>query len=385
VLNTSEELKLSEKSKKIGFLVNPVAGMGGKVGLKGTDGAGIVEKAKKRGAEPVAPERAIKALKKLEGSDASTFIYTCSDEMGQSEVEETGLDYEVVCDVKSGETTPEDTKRALESFLEKGIDIVLFAGGDGTATDILEVLDQEAPMLGIPTGVKMHSAVFANTPEIGGRLVARYLRGDDLPLREAEVVDVDEDAFRQNELDTDLKGYGKSPYDPRWVQAAKSPTVTSGSEVEDQGEIAEWIVERMDKDRLYILGPGTTTRAVAEQLDIPQSTLLGVDLIKDGELVASDVTEGEILEMLEENTEAEIIVSPIGQQGFVFGRGNQQISPKVIREVGTDNIRIIATPNKLAQTPQLKVDTGDPDLNEELRGYGRVILGYDIKRPIPVA
>ena len=375
---------MSEKAEKIGFLVNPVAGMGGKVGLKGTDGAGIVEKAEERGAEPVAPERAVKALKKLEKSGVSPVIYTCSDEMGAKEVEETDLDYQVALDVEPGGTTPEDTKEAVKAFLREGIDIIFFAGGDGTATDILEVLDQEVPMLGIPTGVKMHSAVFANTPEVGGKLVARYLREGELPLREAEVVDVDEDAFRQNELETDLKGYGKSPYDPRWVQAAKSPTVTSGSEVEDQGEIAEWIVQKMGEDPLYILGPGTTTREVAEKLDISQTTLLGVDLIKNGELISSDVTEKEVLESLEENPEAEIIVSPIGQQGFVFGRGNQQISPEVIGEVGTDNIRIIATPNKLAQTPQLKVDTGDPDLDEELRGYGRVILGYDVKRPIPM-
>ncbi len=371
-------------SNKIGLIVNPIAGMGGKVGLKGTDGPEIVEKARELGADPVAPERAVKALEKLKESDINFNIFTCSNEMGEKEAEEAGLEFKIIYDIESGKTNPEDTKRAAKNCLEKEVDIILFAGGDGTARDILEVIDQEIPMLGIPTGVKMHSAVFANTPEIGGRLVARYLHGNGLPLREAEVVDVDEDAFRRNELDTDLKGYGKSPYDPSWVQAAKSPTVTSGSEVEDQESIAEWIVEQMEEDRLYVLGPGTTTRAVAEELGISEFTLLGIDLVKNGNLVAGDVREKEILEKLEQNPEATIIVSPIGKQGFIFGRGNQQISPKVIREVGTDNILILATPGKLAETPQLKVDTGDSDLDEEFRGYARVILDYGTKRPIPV-
>lgn len=369
---------------KIGLIVNPIAGMGGKVGLKGTDGPEIVEKARELGADPVAPERAVKALEKLKESDISVDVLTCSDEMGAMEAREVGFDFKIIHEIESGSTTPEDTKKAAENFLEKGVEIILFAGGDGTTRDIYDVVGKEIPILGIPTGVKMHSAVFANTPEIGGRLIARYLRGEGLELREAEIVDVDEEAFRQNELDTDLKGYGKSPYDPRWVQVAKSPTVTSGSEVEDQKSIAEWVVEQMEKNCLYVLGPGTTTRAVAEELGISEFTLLGVDLVKNGELVKKDVTEKKILEELEENSEAKIIVSPIGSQGFVFGRGNQQISPKVIRKIGTDNILILATPNKLAETPQLKVDTRDSELDEEFRGYARVILDYGTKRPIPV-
>ncbi len=369
---------------KIGLIVNPIAGMGGKVGLKGTDEPEIVEEARELGADPVAPGRAVKAIEKLKETDIPLEIFTTSDEMGEEEVKEVGLDFKVIYEIESGKTTPEDTKKAAEACLSEGVDIILFAGGDGTANDILEVIDQKIPMLGIPTGVKMHSAVFANTPEIGGRLVARYLHGNGLPLREAEVVDVDEEAFRHNELDTDLKGYGKSPYDPHWVQAAKSPTVTSGSEVEGQKSIAEWIVEQIEKEHLYILGPGTTTRAVAEELGIPEFTLLGVDLIKNGKLVAKDVTEKEILEELKKEPKATIIVSPIGKQGFVFGRGNQQISPKVIKQVGSDNILILATPSKLAETPQLKIDTGDPELDEEFRGYARVILDYGTKRPIPM-
>lgn len=370
-------------SRKIGFLVNPIAGMGGKVGLKGTDGFEVLRKARELGSEPVAPERATKALKKLYEMEEDFEILCCSDEMGEDEAKEAGFDPKIVNEIDSGNTNPEDTKEAIRIYLDKQVDIILFAGGDGTARDVLQVVDMEKPILGIPTGVKMHSAVFATTPEIAGRLVGRYLLGN-LPLREAEVMDVDEDAFRDNRLETDLKGYARVPYDPRWVQASKSPSSTTGSEKGDQESIARWVLELMEEDRFYLLGPGTTTRAVAEELGIENSTLLGVDLIQAGELIAKDVREEEIFEMIKENP-ATIIVSPIGKQGFVFGRGNQQISPRIIRSVGMDNIMIIATPNKMVETPMLKTDTGDSELDENMRGYKRVIIGYKEKRPVPLS
>lgn len=368
---------------KIGLIVNPIAGMGGKVGLKGTDGPEILEKARELGSEPVAPERAVKALREVSRSGIDIEILTCSGDMGENESKEVGLDFRVIEVVGSGDTAPEDTKRAAESILTEEAEIIMFAGGDGTARDMIDAVDMNVPLMGIPTGVKMHSAVFANTPEIAGKLIVRYLRRD-LPLREAEVMDVDEEAFRHNELDTDLKGYAKTPYDPRWVQAAKSPTVSTGSEKGDQKSIARWIVEQMEEDRLYILGPGTTTRSVAEELDIQNSTLLGVDLVKDGKLLAKDVVESRIIKEVEKGP-ATVVVSPIGKQGFILGRGNQQVSPEVVRKIGPDNLMIIATPNKLSETPRLKVDTGDPDLDEEFRGYMRVVIGYGIERPVPVA
>ncbi len=369
---------------KVGLLVNPIAGMGGKVGLKGTDGPEILKKARELGSEPVAPERAIKALKKLKDSGVEPEILCFSDEMGANEAREVGFEPRVLEEINPSDTSPEDTKSAMSRFLEEGVDIILFAGGDGTARDVVEIVNMDVPILGIPTGVKMHSAVFANTPEIAGRLVSRYLMGN-LPLREAEVMDVDEEAFRENRLSTDLKGYAKVPYDPHWVQAAKSPTPSSGSEKEDQKSIARWVTELMDDNRLYLLGPGTTTRAVAEELGISDSTLLGIDLIKNGKLIAKDVRENEIYEKVEEEGATTIIVSPIGKQGFVFGRGNQQISPRVIKAVGIDNLLVLATPNKLVETSMLKVDTGDPELDDRLRGYARVIVGYRKKRPAPVS
>lgn len=369
-------------SKKIGLIVNPIAGMGGKVGLKGTDGPEIVEKARELGAEPVAPKRCIEALEKLKESKLNLEILTCSNEMGEEEAENVGFKPKIILEINSGETYPEDTKKAAEIFLERKVDLILFAGGDGTASDIYEVVGQEVPILGIPTGVKMHSALFANNPEIAARLVESYF-SDDVSLEEAEVMDVDEEAFRRNELDTDLIGYARTLCHPKWIQAPKSPTAASGSEEENQKLIAKWVTKNMEKDRLYILGPGTTTQAVANLLGFDDSTLLGVDLIRNEEIIAKDVTEDRILKELEVSP-GTIIVSPIGKQGFILGRGNQQISPEVIRKVGVDNIMILGTSNKLAKTPVLKVDTGDPDLDERFRGYVNVIFRYGLTRPVPV-
>jgi predicted polyphosphate/ATP-dependent NAD kinase len=367
---------------KLGLIVNPIAGMGGRVGLKGTDGLEIVAKARKLGAEPVAPERALEALRALKDTGSKPELFSYPAEMGEDEIREAGFSPQVLGEIKSGETTAEDTKRAAKDLLAQGVDLILFSGGDGTARDILDAIGTKVPILGVPTGVKMFSAVFANTPENAGKLAARFLT-EGLPLREAEVMDVDEDAFRRNQLESELKGFARTPYEPQLVQAAKLPTAPTGSELADQKAIARWVLEIMENDRLYVLGPGTTTRAVAEELGIYDSTLLGVDLIKDKKLLARDVGEEQLLQELG-NLPATIIVSPIGKQGFILGRGNQQISPGVVRRAGKENMLVLATPNKIAATPTLKVDTGDPGLDQEFRGHIPVIVGYWLKRTVRV-
>ncbi|MEA1905118.1 MAG: ATP-NAD kinase, partial [Candidatus Hadarchaeota archaeon] len=235
---------------------------------------------------------------------------------------------------------------------------------------------------GIPTGVKMFSAVFSNTPGDAGKLAARFL-GEELPVQEAEVMDVDERAFRRDRLESELKGYAKVPYEPQLVQAGKVGTAPTGYERADQKAIARFVVESMEDGHLYLLGPGTTTRAVAEELGIRDSTLLGVDLIKNKKLLARDAREEQILQEMG-NLPATIIMSPIGKQGFILGRGNQQISSRIIRRVGKENVLVLATSNKLAATPTLKVDTGDPKLDQEFRGHIPVIVGYWLKRTVRV-
>lgn len=366
--------------KKLGLIVNPIAGMGGRVGLKGTNGADIVAKALEFGARPVSPAKTVEALRVLKKSGAEFELITYPAEMGESEAAEAGLKARVIGNITSGKTTADDTKRAAKEMLELGVDIILVAGGDGTMSDVIEAIGTRVPILGIPTGVKLHSAAFANTPEVAGQVAARFL-SEGLPVQEAEVMDIDEDAYRENRLVAKLRGYALVPYEPVMMQTTKEGS--AGFELADQKAVARWTIELMERGRVYILGPGTTTRAVAEELGIYDSTLLGIDLIHDFKLLARDVNERQILEAIKGKLAA-IIVSPIGRQGFIFGRGNQQLSPAVVRKVGKKNILVLATPHKLSLTPTLKVDTGDPELDGELRGYIPVITGYLQTRMVKV-
>jgi len=358
--------------KKLGLIVNPIAGMGGRVGLKGTNGADTVAKALELGAEPVSLTRAIETLRGLKRVGVEFELITYPAEMGATEASKAGLEARMIGHITSGKTTAEDTKRAAREMLEQGVDLILIAGGDGTMSDVIEAIGTQVPILGIPTGVKMHSAAFANTPQTASEVAARFL-SEGLPLREAEVMDIDEEAYRENRLVAKLKGYARVPYEPIMMQATKEGS--TGYELADQKAIARWVIESMEKGHIYALGPGTTTRAVAEELGIYNSTLLGVDLIENYKLLARDMNEQHILKVIGKKPMT-IIVSPIGRQGFILGRGNQQLSPVIIKRVSKENVWVLATPPKLRATPTLKVDTDDAELDREFRGYIRVITGY---------
>jgi predicted polyphosphate/ATP-dependent NAD kinase len=261
-------------------------------------------------------------------------------------------------------------------MLNPQIDLLLFAGGDGTARDICTSIDQRLPALGVPTGVKIHSGTFAVNPKRAGELAVKFLQGE-APLREAEVMDIDEEAFRKGRLSAQLYGYLKVPYERESVQSAKSTSFMTPDETASQDVIAQYVVEKMTDDCYYILCPGTTVKAVADKLGIAK-TLLGVDLVHKGSLVGSDLNEEQLLELVDRK-KVKIVVSPIGRQGFIFGRGNPQLSPAVIRKVGRENILIIATQSKLSSiglSRPLLVDTGDGEIDRMLSGYMRVITGY---------
>jgi len=361
-------------TKKLGLIVNPVAGMGGRVGLKGTDGADILEKARKLGATQLSPGRAVEALKRLESIRDRFELITYPHEMGEDEAKNAGLEPRVIGTIEKGRTTSDDTRKAAEAMKELGIDLILFVGGDGTARDIFEAVNGEVPSLGVPAGVKIQSAVFAINPARAGDIAARFLRGEEMDLRELEVMDIDEEAYRENRLSARLYGYLRVPYEDAAIQGSKE--ASRGSEEITLEAIASEVVEGMEEGTLYVIGPGTTTRAIAEALGL-EKTLLGVDVFLDGKLVASDVNEEKLLSLIED-TNAKIIVTVIGGQGFVFGRGNQQISPQVIRKAGVENVVIVASPEKLAALGgrTLLVDTGDEDLDGELSGYHKVVTGY---------
>lgn len=368
----------------IGLIVNPIAGMGGRVGLKGTDGEEVLREALARGAEPWAPRRASATLSLLgrapEFRDRVRWA-TWSGIMGEDILKPLSFNYRVLGSVRGCCTTPDDTKRAARRMMEEGVRLLVFAGGDGTAVDIIEAVDMRVPILGIPAGVKMFSGVFASTPEAAARLIQRFVDGE-AEIVEAEVMDVDEEAYRAGRLSISLKGYAKTPYEPGLILGGKE-VITMDEEASKEA-VAYRVVEEMRRGVTYILGPGSTVAKVAELLGL-EKTLLGVDVIRDGRMIVKDAGEKELLRALEDvGGEAYIILSPIGGQGSLLGRGNQPISPEVLRRVGLDRILIIATPLKMARLRSLTVDTGDPELDEKLRGYRRVIVGYHEEKVVRV-
>jgi len=361
--------------KKLGLIVNPVAGLGGRVGLKGTDGDEIVKKAVALGAVPLSPQRTAEALNRLSPHRGRFDIVTVAGEMGEREALAAGFEPTIVHVPRaSGETSREDTVEAAEKMAALGVDLILFAGGDGTARDVHKAVGTRVPVLGVPSGVKMHSGVYAVNPRSAGDLCLMYLRGEQDSLREAEVMDIDEEAFREDRVSARLYGYLRVPYERSLVQSAKSGTPVAEEDFADA--IAAYIVETMLDGVMYVVGPGTTTKPILQRLGL-HKTLLGVDVVKDRALVASDANEARLLELLRGN-DARIVVTVIGGQGFVLGRGSQQISPEVIRMVGADKIVVVATPNKLASLGgrPLLVDTGDQEVDNMLSGYAKVVTGY---------
>jgi predicted polyphosphate/ATP-dependent NAD kinase len=347
--------------------------MGGRVGLKGTDGPDAVERARSLGAVPVSGERAEIALAVLkEKSPGAVTIVTAPGALGEEIARAAGFEPVVVGEDVPISGTASDSIALARRIADDSIDLLLFAGGDGTARNMHEALGQEVPVLGIPTGVKMHSSVFATNPRAAGELAARFLERPDATCRESEVMDIDEDAFRDGRVSARLFGYLRVPYQRSLVQGLKSGS--TGDEHGALNGIATNIAQRMEDDRLWILGPGTTTRQIATAMGLPK-TLLGVDLYRNRSAVSLDANEQEILRHLD-GTDARLVVTPIGGQGYLFGRGNQQLSPAVIRGVGVSNIIVVATPGKLAGLGgnPLLVDTGDADLDAELRGYIRVVV-----------
>ena len=360
-------------TKTIGFIVNPVAGMGGAVGLKGTDGKSILNKAISLGAKPIASQRAETFLGELAPAKKSLRLIVGAGCMGENQAKKCGFTFEVKGKSKS-DTTSEDTQNISEEMAKAGVDLLVFCGGDGTTRDILNAVGLKVPVLGVPTGVKMHSAIFAVTPQAAARVALSYLWGG-LPLREAEVMDVNEQAFREGRLSAELYGYMLSPFEPHLIQGNKLESPITEDEVRNQAAIAIYIIEEMKKGAVYIIGPGTTTRTISDLLD-QKKTLLGVDLFKNKKIIASDANEKQILETIKGKA-ARIIVTPIGGQGFIFGRGNQQISSKVIRQVGLDNIAVVASKSKLDRLKSLRVDTGDPELDKDLRAHEiNVVIDY---------
>lgn len=365
---------------KLGLIVNPFAGIGGRVALKGSDGEAIRQQALAMGARPEAVERAAAALACLKAEQSQIQILTVARDMGEHSANKAGLSSEVIMQPASEPCHAEDTRHAVQTLLHAGIDILLFAGGDGTARDVYTALESvnatdQLTVIGIPAGCKIHSGVYAVSPQHAGELLLELLQGKAAQLVEADVMDIDEEAFRQGQVKARRYGSLWIPQHRIHMQNLKE----GGRQQEEQVllDIADEVIEQMQSDTLYFIGSGSTPAAIMERLGL-ENTLLGVDVILNQELIARDVTEQQILDLLDAH-DGKIVVTVIGGQGHVFGRGNQQFSPAVLNKIGTENIMIIATPvkiNNLNGAP-LRVDTGDAELDKKLSGMVRIICGYN--------
>lgn len=380
------------KKFRLGFVINPIAGVGGSVALKGSDGDDTPEKALSLGAQFKSNQRASTALTVLEPYKDQIVIYTASGSMGESCAK--ALGFEVVVVYNSSEvdeaqclnTSAQDTKNVITALVDTQVDVLLFAGGDGTARDICSIVDEKLPVLGIPAGCKIHSGVYAVTPKAAGRVVEMLITNQLVTLTDADVMDIDESLFRQGVVKAKRYGEMQIPAELRYVQAVKS----GGKETDELvlQDIAAHITENMD-DELYIMGSGSTTAFIMDELG-ETNTLLGVDVLQDSSVIANDVTEPELWALVQkalakktlvENTlenALKLVITLIGGQGHIFGRGNQQLSPRIIRAIGKNNIIIVATKTKLEALNKrpLIIDTGDTELDQTLSGYFPVITGY---------
>ncbi|MFC6938061.1 ATP-NAD kinase family protein [Actinomadura yumaensis] len=365
---------------RFGLVVNPVAGLGGRAGLKGSDGAAVQARARALGARPRASERAALALAELRARLGGVPpVLTAAGPMGADAAGAAGAAFEVRYE-PGDPTAPADTRAAARA-LAPLVDLLLFAGGDGTARDVLDAVGASVPVLGVPTGVKMHSAVFGVSPRAAGEAAAAMASGG-VPLRDAEVMDLDEESVRQGRVSARLYGHLRVPDVPVRIQQRKT-----GSSAPSPGSvegIAAELAARVPPSDLLVLGPGSTTRAVAAALgaDVP---VMGVNALRGGTAVATDLP-AEPLAALARSGPAWVAVTPIGGQGFLLGRGNQQISPETLRAAGRDRLLVVATEAKLAALGgrPLLVDTGDDELDRELAGHVRVITGRSRTAVYPV-
>ena len=353
--------------------------MGGRVGLKGTDGASVVAEARLLGATPESPKKAFEALKVISKIKNKIELLTYPGEMGEDVARNSGLVPRVIGSIVRGQTSSEDTRRASGELKDLGVDLLLFAGGDGTARDIYRATGhtKEMTVLGIPTGVKMHSAVFALNPRTAGEVAVSFLSAVHPNVTDAEVMDIDENSFRRGIITARLFGYLQIPEERRFMQSVKSGGIQTEKQV-IQG-IAADLRKNGEKDCVYFYGPGTTTRDILAEFGL-EKTLLGVDVVLGNQIIARDVNEQELNRLIDgRKKESKIVVSVIGKQGYLFGRGNQQLSPEIIMKVRKENIIVVASKQKLAslEGKPLLVDTGSEEVDKMLSGYMKVITGYE--------
>lgn len=364
---------------RLAMVVNPFAGIGGALALKGSDGADIRAKALAMGAEKKAGQKMARALEGLKATKRPFVIYTAAGEMGEAICQQAGIACEVVYTPAQQQTEGEDTERAAAAMLEHQPDLLLFAGGDGTARNIYNIAGSAVPVLGVPAGCKIHSGVYSVTPSAAAEVLARVVNGELVSELDAEVKDIDEDAFRKGKVLARHFGEMRVAGELTYIQAVKSGGRESEALVLE--DIAAHVAEIMDEepDTCFVMGSGSTVKSVMDALSLPD-TLLGVDVVREGVVIGSDVTADELLSITE-NQKVCVVITVIGGQGHILGRGNQQLSPTFLRRTGRENLLIVATKQKLQELDgrPLRLDSGDEALDTEWAGMFPIITGYKDK------
>lgn len=361
---------------KLGLIINPYAGLGGSVGLKGSDGDEIRAEAFALGAEPRALQRMERALQVIADKRDQLEVFCFAGDMGEAITRLAGFAVQVIGAAQQQPSSAQDTCAAATALVQQGVDLILFAGGDGTARLIADVVGTSQPVLGVPCGVKMHSGVYATAPEAAGEILKQLLSGAMVNIVERDVKDIDEDAFRNGQVRARFYGTLLVPEDSQFLQQVKN----AGTERDElaQLDVAQGMIEQLQADTLYLVGPGSTTHLFLQELGVDGS-LLGVDLLLNNKLIATDVSAAQIIAQLDQfSGSVKMIITAIGGQGHILGRGNQQFTPAILRRIGKDNIHIIAARGKILALNgrPLLVDTNDPELDKAFGGYRPVITGY---------
>lgn len=369
---------------RLGLIINPYAGLGGSVGLKGSDGETIRSEALARGADFRAPQRMARALQILLEFREQIEIYCFAGDMGEKVALDLGFNTYVIGSAQQNPSEAADTCAAAKVLMDHPIDLILFAGGDGTARLIADVIGTQQPVLGVPSGVKMHSGVYAISPEAAGEIVKQLLMGRLVNIAERDVKDIDEDAFRNGQVRARFYGTLLVPEDSQFLQQVKN----AGTERDElaQLDVAHGMMQQLQVDTLYLVGPGSTTHLFLQELGL-EGSLLGVDVLLNNDLIAIDATASQITAQLEQFAgPVKMIITAIGGQGHILGRGNQQFTPEIIKQIGKGNIIVIAARGKILALNgrPLLVDTNDPELDKSFNGFMRVITGYNEAIMYPV-
>ena len=339
-------------SFKLGILVNPYAGIGGSVGLKGSDGEAIRAEAFARGAEQRAPARMQRCLTMLQPLRDQLEIYCFAGDMGESEAIAAGFPCTLIGEATAQPSSAQDTIAAVTALVDEKVDLILFAGGDGTARNIADALEHidalQQVVLGVPSGVKMHSGVYAITPEAAGEILLCLLNKQLVNLSEVEIRDIDEYAFRAGKVKTRLYAHLRAPQLPQFIQQVKNSGAAQDELV--KLDIANYLIDQLEDDVLYIVGPGSTTQVFLEQLGLT-GTLLGVDLVMNRELLAADVSAPQLRDAISQYVDVRLVITAIGGQGHIIGRGNQQLTPDILQKIPRIHIQIIATKEKIQSFP----------------------------------